>query len=145
MPGRLGETLVGLVPQSRGLLRFGRRGRQQLNADAALGKPQVVLNERLFGEILDAGQRGQLRQRAGVILGWSVEQRQGQAIAGGVGFLMVAVLGKEFAEPLGRKGIVLLVVGFLGAVQHHLGHLVGRRLGTDGSGQKQEPGKAANG
>src|SRR5262249_44744154 len=63
----------------------------------------------------------------------ALDERQGQAVAGGVGFLVVAELLQELRKLGGGEGEVLVVIGAPGGGQQH-GRLLFRRvLGAGGA------------
>src|SRR5262249_32759986 len=76
-----------------------------------------------------------------VVLVGAFEGGQGEAVAGGVGLLVAAVLLQKLGEAGDGEGVVLLVVGPAGAVQEHVGGLVGRHLGVGGRGGEQDGGQ----
>ena len=77
----------------------------------------------MFWKIILIDEGLQLLNRAVVVLFWTVDKTQGQSIAGGVRFLVVAELAKKFAEAVRGEGIVFLVVCPARAVQQHVGGL----------------------
>ena len=83
--------------------------------------------------------RDGLKEIAGlvVVLVRAFDEGQGQAIAGGRGFLVLAEAGEELAELGVREGVLLLVVGFAGAGEQHVGHLLGGELGVGRVGAEQ--------
>src|SRR5262249_27393928 len=100
-----GELLAGLVETGGGggaalgrLLRFCGGLGQLLDALTATGQSVVIEHVGIFRQVLHAEQRLQVGGGLVVVLVGAFEQGKGQAVAGGVGVLVVTELLQELAE-----------------------------------------------
>lgn len=136
--GSLLEALLRLGVQGIGFLRRDRGGLGPvLHAQPAQGDAQVVEGARMIRELLDAGNHLQLLGGTGEVRLGLLEERQGQAKAGGGRILVVGKLGQEVPVALQRDGIVFLVECLAGVGQGLFGRLVIRRPGRQNDGRQQ--------
>ena len=139
LPGGLVEAPAGLVLELRRVTRLGPDLRQRLDALAPLGQAEVVNVKRVIRRVFRVYQRPELIGGGVVVLVGAVDERKGQAVAGGGGVFFVAEPGQELAEAAGGEGVVLGVERRFGAGEEHVGGPIGREgLGRGGGGPEEE-------
>src|SRR5262249_8445251 len=134
MLARLVETALGRGLQVGRFLRLLRGERQLLDALAALREAEVVEDERMVGELLAAGDGGEVLEGPVEVAVGAFDEGKGEAETRRGGVLVAAELREELLEAVAREGVVLLVVGPAGGAHEHLGLLLGRHLGRQGEG-----------